>query len=153
MADAPAEQRIRPKSFTYQTALEWKGNRRGMLSSEGKPSLAVSSPPEFKGEPGFWTPEDLFVAAVEVCHMATFLSFAQRKGVAIESYRSSARGTLEFIDGDYRFTRIVLTPEIAITNRTEEVDVHVLLRDAHKHCLVSNSVNTVVEVNPTIKTC
>jgi organic hydroperoxide reductase OsmC/OhrA len=150
MADTPAEPKFRHRSYSYQTALEWTGGRRGTLSSDGKPALGVSSPPEFKGEAGVWTPEDLFVAAVEACHMSTFLSFAQRKGVAITAYRSEARGTLEFIDGDYRFTRIVISPAITVPAETTESDVHALLRDAHKHCLVSNSVNAIVEVNPSV---
>jgi organic hydroperoxide reductase OsmC/OhrA len=151
MTEPAPEARTRHKSFFYRTSLGWTGRRTGALSCEGKPGLVVSSPPEFKGEPGIWTPEDLFVAAVEVCHMSTFLSFAQRKGVTIVSYRSNAQGTLEFIDGDYRFTRIVITPAIIVGEGVAPADVHMLLRDAHKHCLVSNSVNAVVEVNPTIQ--
>jgi organic hydroperoxide reductase OsmC/OhrA len=150
MADTPAEPKVRHRSYSYQTALEWKGDRRGTLSSDGKPALGVSSPPEFQGEAGVWTPEDLFVAAVEACHMSTFLAFARRKEVAITAYQSEARGTLEFIDGDYRFTRIVISPSITVPTGTTESEIHSLLRDAHKHCLVSNSVNAVVEVNPSI---
>jgi organic hydroperoxide reductase OsmC/OhrA len=148
--EPPAEPKPRYRSFSYQTSIAWTGERRGILSSDGKPALEVSSPPEFKGQAGLWTPEDLFVAAVEVCHMSTFLAFAQRKGVPITAYRSEARGTLEFIDGDYRFTRIVISPSITAPAGTVEADLHALLRDAHKHCLVSNSVNAIVEVNPSI---
>ncbi len=152
MTGPAPEPRTRYKTFTYQTSLTWTAKRAGVLSSEEKPPLAVSSPPEFKGEPGVWTPEDLFVAAVEICHMSTFLAFAERKGVGILSYQSSARGTLEFIDGDYRFTRIVIAPVIAVGGGVAAADVHTLLRDAHKHCLVSNSINAVVEVNPVVQT-
>jgi organic hydroperoxide reductase OsmC/OhrA len=151
MTGGMPERTARPRSYTYQTGLEWKGERRGLLSSEGKPSLMVSSPPEFKGEPGVWTPEDLFVAAVEVCHMSTFLAFARKKAITVLAYASSARGTLEFIDGDYRFTRIVIAPVITVPAGMEEADVHGLLREAHRHCLVSNSVNAVVEINAVVR--
>ena len=148
--DAVDHTSSRTKSFTYKTGTTWLESRSGTLASEGKPTLRVASPPEFKGERGVWTPEDLFVGAVEVCHMTTFLSFAAQRKVAVLSYRSHANGVLEFIDGDYRFTRIVIFPTITVGSAVVETDVHTLLREAEKHCLVANSIASIVEVNPTI---
>lgn len=150
--EAVEQPKARHKTFTYNTALEWAGNRAGILRSEGKPAFRVSSPPEFKGEAGVWSPEDLFVASVEICHMSTFLAFALRKQLPLLAYQSNAFGTLEFIDGDYRFSRIVITPTITVAEGTSESDVHTLMREAHRHCLVANSITAVVEVNPTIIT-
>jgi len=141
---------LRTKTFTYKTGTTWTDARAGTLSSEGKPTFRISSPPEFKGERGVWTPEDLFVGAVEVCHMTTFLAFAAQRKITILSYKSHANGVLEFIDGDYRFTRIVIFPTIAVGNAVAEGEVHTLLREAEKHCLVANSIAAIVEVNPTI---
>jgi len=140
----------RARSFTYKTGTTWIEARSGTLMSEGKQTLRVASPPEFKGERGVWTPEDLFVGAVEVCHMTTFLSFAAQRKLQILSYKSHANGVLEHIDGDYRFTRIVIFPTIAVGSDVAETEVHALLREAEKHCLVANSIASIVEVNPTI---
>lgn len=142
--------RTRPRSYTYKTSTEWKGQRSGVLESNGKPSFRVSSPPEFRGESGVWTPEDLFVASVETCHMATFMSFAARRSIGIKSYKSHSNGVLEFIDGDYRFTRIVIFPTIVVDDSASEKEVHAILREAQKHCLVTNSIASIVEVNPTL---
>src|SRR5512140_3470320 len=142
--------RTRAKSYTYKTSVAWTGGRSGILESNGKPSIKVSSPPEFKGESGVWTPEDLFGASVEICHMATFLAFAARQSIAISSYKSHSNGVLEFIDGDFRFTRIVIFPTIVVAGSESEAQVHAILRDAQKHCLVTNSIASIVEVNPTI---
>jgi organic hydroperoxide reductase OsmC/OhrA len=144
------EHTIRAKSFTYKTSATWTEGRSGTLRSEGKPTLKISSPPEFKGERDVWTPEDLFVGSVEMCHMTTFLSFAARKKMAIVMYRSHANGVLEDIDGDFRFTRIVIFPTITVGKDVVETEVHALLREAEKHCLVANSIASIVEVNPTI---
>jgi peroxiredoxin-like protein len=142
--------KTRAKSYTYRTSIAWTGGRSGILESNGKPSIKVSSPPEFKGEAGVWTPEDMFVASVEICHMATFLAFAARQSIAISSYKSHSNGVLEFIDGDFRFTRIVIFPTIVVGNSESEAQVHAILREAQKHCLVTNSIASIVEVNPTI---
>ena len=148
---ATAEQtKPRYKSFTYKTNTSWTEGKSGTLSAEGKPQLKITSPPEFRGEPGMWTPEDMFVGAVEVCHMATFLAFAAKKQIPILSYRSRANGVLEFVDGDYRFTRIVIFPTIVVAGTTAESDVHATLREAQRHCLVTNSIASIVEVNPTL---
>ena len=55
------------KSFTYEDNVTWRSGRRGVVRAAGKPDLEVSSPPEFKGEAGIWTPEDLFVGALNTC--------------------------------------------------------------------------------------
>ena len=145
--DIIEQPKVRHKSFTYKTDINWLGGRGGTLRSEGKPPLRVSSPPEFKGEPGVWTPEDLLVAAVEACHMATFIAFAVKKQLPLISYESQTSGTLEFLDGHYRFTRIVVAPTIVVGNTATEADVHALMQESHRHCIVANSITAVVELN------
>ncbi len=141
---------IQRRSFTFKTSTAWLGERTGLLSAEGKPTLRVSSPPEFHGESGAWTPEDMFVAAVEMCHMATFMAFAARADVPVISYRSHANGVLEFVDGDYKFTRIVIFPTVVVPSEEYEKEVHELLNETSRHCLVTNSIASIVEINPTI---
>jgi organic hydroperoxide reductase OsmC/OhrA len=140
----------RHKTFTYRTETEWTHGRSGIVSSEGKPSINVTSPPEFKGDTGAWTPEEMFIASVELCTMSTFLAFAARAGVPIVSYRSHSNGVLEFVKQQYRFTRIVIFPTITVSGASREQEVLAVLRDAQQHCLVANSIDSIVEVNPTI---
>jgi len=49
------------KAFRYKAKSTWSSARRGMLSAAGKPDIVVGSPPEFKGEPDIWAPEELLV--------------------------------------------------------------------------------------------
>lgn len=142
--------KVRHRSFSYTTNLSWMEGRIGTMSSEGKAALRISSPPEFKGKAGYWTPEDVFVGAVEMCQMLTFIGLAQRQQLPFVSYKSSATGTLEFVDGQYRFTRIVISPNVVIDEPATEADVLALLREAHKRCLIANSITAVVEVNANI---
>jgi peroxiredoxin-like protein len=148
--ETPRQTAPRTRSFTYKTSTVWTEGRSGTLSSEGKPTIRISSPPEFKGERNAWTPEEMFVGSVEMCHMNTFLAFAERRNIPILSYRSHANGVLEYVEGDYRFTRIVIFPTIAVGSTVAETEVHDILREAEKHCLVANSIASIVEVSPTI---
>ncbi len=142
--------KTRQKSFTFRTSVSWKSERSGSLTANGKPPIQVSAPREFRGNPNEWSAEDLFIAAVEICHMQTFLASAAQHSVPVVSYTSHANGVLEFVDGDFRFTRIVIFPTIGIPAPGAENVVHGLLREAEKHCLVANSIASIVEVNPTI---
>lgn len=138
------------KTFYYHTSLEWKSERQGYLRSDGKPDLYVSSPPEFKGIPGVWSPEDLFVAAAEICTMSTFLSFGGRKGIPLKSYKSAAEGVLENLDGKYRFSKIIIKPEVVVGTEWTREQVEEVFHQAHEHCLIANSMTTAVSIEPTI---
>jgi len=148
---APPVPKLKHKSFSYKTELTWEDKKRGVLTSHDKPIVVVSSPPEFKGEPGMWTPEDLLVAAVESCTMTTFMAFAQRLQLGIFSYDSHAEGILEFADGGYRFTKIILRPTVRVESADVVEQVRQTLRDAHKNCLISNSIRAEVILEPSIE--
>src|SRR5512141_722150 len=140
----------RHKTFEYSTSTAWTHNRQGTIASNGKPAVDVSSPPEFKGVPGIWSPEDLFVAAVDGCQMTTFLALAARAGITLRSYARSARGTLGCAEGGYRFTRVTLAPHIAVGAGTDSSAVEELVESAHHMCLIGRSIQAEVSVQPTI---
>jgi organic hydroperoxide reductase OsmC/OhrA len=136
------------KSFHYHSRGVWKQGRRIMISAEGKPDLEISSPPEFKGDHGIWTPEDLFVTALNVCIMETFLAFAEQKGLGLAAYSSSAEALLEFKDGKYRFTEITVRPQVAVKSQQDVERARPIMENAHANCFVSNSITTSVRVLP-----
>ena len=136
------------KSFRYQTHAVWIRARRLRTSAAGKPELEISSPPEFKGDQGAWTPEDLFVAAVNNCIMETFLAYAEQKRLVLVAYESSAEGLLEFKDGKYRFTEITVRPQVALKSQDEVEHAREIMESAHANCFVSNSITSSVEVLP-----
>jgi len=109
---------IRAKSYRYATSVRWTGEKKGALTAAGKPSVEVGTPPEFKGHEGIWSPEDLFVASVNVCLMSTFLAFAGRAGIAFDKYESEAEEILHkaerncLVSNSIR-TEVVLEPTFA----------------------------------------
>ena len=136
------------KVFRYQTDVLWKADRRAVVSAAGKPDIEVSSPPEFKGEAGFWTPEDMFVASVNLCTLLTFVAFAQHKGLEFVRYECAAEGVLENVEGKYRFTEVILHPHVTVKSQEDIERAREILDSAHKGCLVSNSITATVKVFP-----
>jgi organic hydroperoxide reductase OsmC/OhrA len=138
------------KVFRYQTDVLWKAGRRAAVSAAGKPDIEVSSPPEFKGEAGFWTPEALFVASINLCTLLTLVALAQHKGLEFVSYESAAEGVLENVEGKYRFTEVILHPRMTVKSEEDIERAREILDSAHKGCLVSNSITATVKVFPDI---
>jgi organic hydroperoxide reductase OsmC/OhrA len=143
--------KIQPRSFHYASGLRWTGEMRGALAALDRPRIEIAAPPEFHGHPGFWTPEDLLVAAVNACTMMTFLSLAKRKGLGIVSYESEATGRLETEGGEFRFTRIVVRPRIEIATEADRPKTLALLQDAEDRCLVANSLVCMIEGAPEVR--
>src|SRR3989304_8796013 len=108
--------RVIPKTFHYTNDLAWQFNRVGTMTSEGKPEMKVSSPQEFKGDVGYWTPEDLFVAAANSCLMLTLLAYLERENIAVLFYESKATGTLDWVEGIYQFTEITIIPRLELVD-------------------------------------
>jgi organic hydroperoxide reductase OsmC/OhrA len=79
---------IRAKSYRYSTSVRWTGEKKGALTAAGKPPVEVGTPPEFKGHEGIWSPEDLYVASVNVCILSTFLALP---GARIAARTTSGR--------------------------------------------------------------
>jgi organic hydroperoxide reductase OsmC/OhrA len=138
------------KVFRYSSDVSWQAGRRGVLRSPGKPDLEISSPPEFKGEAGLWTPEEMLVASVNACTLMTFVAYARHKGLEFLSYECEAEGTLENVEGKYRFTEIILHPHVQVKSPEAVELAREILASAHANCFVSNSLSSPVKMLPEI---
>jgi organic hydroperoxide reductase OsmC/OhrA len=129
------------KSFRYKANTAWSSARRGTLSASGKPSIDVGSPPEFKGQPDIWAPEELLVGSVNTCMMLTFLTFAQAKGLTPVRYESEAEGLLENIEGKYRITEVMVRPRVG---KAELERAREIMESVEAQCFISNSIKSKV---------
>jgi len=139
-----------PAEYRYRTELRWKGDRMGVHSCDGKPDLEVACGPEFGGHAGYWNPEDMFVASIELCTMATFLWLAEKRRVPLVSYESKAEGLADASEGSLRFKEVVIRPRIGIADDSDRTKVEKCLGDIGKYCLVFKSVASKVTVDPVI---
>lgn len=135
---------VRSRVYHYTTGLQWIEQRRGVCTADGKPDIATATPPEFKGHAGMWSPEDFYVASANTCLMSTFVGMASRANLAFKSYTSQAEGTLESVDGNLAFTRIVLSPHVIVSHGEDVERARELLAKAKDDCLVARSMKTEV---------
>jgi len=136
------------KTFRYQNDLTWKSGLRGAVVSPGKHDVIVGSPPEFKGEEGLWSPEDLLVGALNTCLMLTFLAYAKHKGLEVVAYESHADGLLENVEGKYRVTQITVDPRVSLKSQSDFGRAGEIMASAKEGCFISNSITATVKLSP-----
>jgi len=137
--------------YTYSTEVAWTGECRGDLSAPQLPDMEVDAPPEFKGHEGVWTPEHLFVAAVNSCFMTTFLAIAENSKLEFVSFSSDAKGTLEKLDGrGFTMTEVVLRPKLLVNHARDVERAGRILKKAEKNCLISNSIKSETRLDPEV---
>lgn len=125
---------------TYRVAATWTKGRKGVAQAPGiEPSIHFASPPEFQGEPGFWTPEHFLVAAVASCFVVTFAALAARAKLDL-----SAEGKLGKIEGRLRFTEVVLRPTLTVFQNQDRESAYGLLERAERGCLIARSLSCPV---------
>ena len=113
--------------------------------------VAVATPPEFsKGVPGIWSPEHLFVAAINSCLMTTFLAIAENFKLDFVSFSSRATGKLEIIEGKYMISEVTLQPTLILANETDREKGLKVLHKSEAACLISNSVKSAIIFEPEI---
>ena len=149
-------------THTYTTTTTWTGNtgtgtshhtayeRAHEIAIEGKPVIAGSSDPAFRGDPARHNPEDLLVASLSACHMLWYLALAAKAKVIVTGYVDTAEGTMEETsDGGGHFTSVVLRPVITLAPESDRAAADALHHRAHELCFVSQSVNFPVTIEAT----
>jgi len=152
------------KEHHYEATVAWTGNsgsgtsgygayaRDFELSGEGKPTIAGSAEPAYRGDKSRWSPEELLVGALSACHKLWYLHLCAVAGIVVVDYVDTAEGTM-LVDphGNGHFTRVALKPAVTITAQSDPAKAAALHDEAHKKCFVANSVNFSVTHAPTVR--
>ncbi|HMB89811.1 MAG TPA: OsmC family protein [Rhodothermales bacterium] len=160
MSDAVGTKRI----HEYLAQVTWEGNlgqgtsnytsysRSYRVHIAGKPDLAGTADPMFRGEPDKHNPEDLFLTALATCHMLSYLALCARKGIQVIGYEDEARGVLALEPrGGGRFEEVTLRPVVTIAD-AEHVALAEQLHDtAHDLCFIANSCSAPVHHEATVQ--
>ncbi|HKT99128.1 MAG TPA: OsmC family protein [Paraburkholderia sp.] len=148
---------------TYTVTVQWTGNRGSgtsgyrdygrdhTIEAAGKPAIAGSSDPAFRGDRDRWNPEELLVASASACHKLWYLHLCADAGIAVLAYVDEAQGTMIDSAQEGRFSEIVLRPRVTIRagdNRSLAEQLH---HAAHEKCYIANSVNFPIRCEATIE--
>jgi organic hydroperoxide reductase OsmC/OhrA len=138
---------LESKVFRYETALEWTGGRTCTVQAPGREALVVTPPEAFPGaDSSRWSPEHLFVAALESCTMLSFLAHCSHNGVEVVSYRAQATGDLARREADrrYAFKRVTMIVTATVAGGHAPL-AQSLTAKAERDCFVSASTTAEIE--------
>ncbi|MDI2097500.1 OsmC family protein [Ruicaihuangia caeni] len=151
----------------FAVEVEWTGNRGSGTSSAraferehivrapGKPELAGSAAPVFRGDAARWNPEELLIAALSQCHMMSYFYAAVQHGIVVTGYRDAATGVIEMEGAAGQFTSVTLRPEVTVSPSealTADPGLADRLHDeAERLCFIARSVNFPVHHEPTTR--
>ncbi len=143
----------------YQVDVNWNSDRKGMMCSpelrsslSGNGCIEVATPPEFpKGIPGIWSPEHLFTASVASCFMTTFLAIAENSKLEFVHFTCKAKGKLEKVEKQLMMTEVLVEPLVTLHDEKDRDRALRILEKTEKQCLISNSIKSKVNMEPTVE--
>lgn len=141
-------------NYRYRVKGSWEVRRNGLLSAEGveKPQITFSSPVEFKGESGHWTPEHFLIAAIVSCFVVTFSAMAEMSKLKFLSLEVPAEGKLGKIDGKFAFSEIAIFPTLVLDANYDHDLANRLLKKAEQGCLIARSLICPVTMEAIVRT-
>ena len=115
------------------------------------PPLESTPPPEFDGPEGYWSPETLLLASVADCYSLSVRAIARASRLEWQDLSVDVEGVLDRVDGVTRFVHLVLRPRLVLAEGQKETLARTVLEKAERACLISNSLNAVRELQPSIE--
>lgn len=150
-----------PSTHGYELSLRWMGDlgsgtsgyraysRDHEVHAPGKPVIAGSADPAFRGDPQRWNPEELLVASLSQCHMLWYLHIAATAGVVVTAYTDTPTGTMnEDRTGGGQFSEVVLRPAVTVADAAMRERAHALHDYVGAKCFIARSVNFPVHHEP-----
>jgi organic hydroperoxide reductase OsmC/OhrA len=151
------------RTHRYDVTTTWTGNRGTGTSgyrdydrdhevaADGRPAIAGSADPVFRGDKTRWNPELELLAALSQCHMLSYLHMCATAGVVVTAYADNPYGTMaETADGGGHFTEVVLRPQVTVADEGMADQAQRLHHDASEKCFIASSVNFPVRHEPSV---
>lgn len=148
----------------YHIKILWTGNqgqgtktyrsyeRSYSIVIDGKPDIAGSSDPQYRGDRTKHNPEEMFLASISACHMLWYLHLCADHGISVLHYSDEVRGHLKFNnEGKGQFNEVVLHPKVTISDSEMESKALYLHQMANQFCFIANSCNFNIRHKPTIR--
>ena len=149
------------RTHRYDLTMAWTGNRGSGTSgyrdygrdhtvrADGRPDLAGSSDPTFRGDKTRWNPELELLAALSQCHMLAYLHVCVEAGVVVTAYEDAPYGVMaQTVDGGGYFTEVVLRPRVTVADPGMAATAAGLHAEASRKCFIARSVNFPVRHEP-----
>ena len=141
---------MKPLPHVYDVRLVGGPASYATVTVEGAPALRSAPPLDFDGPGDAWSPEHLFLAAVETCFLFTLRAVAHASRIEFTALEVRATGTVDRQDGATRFTEIVLRPKLTLPPGADRDRALRALDKSERTCLVTASLSTPIRLEPEV---
>jgi organic hydroperoxide reductase OsmC/OhrA len=141
---------MKPFPHRYTVDTQSTGDGDVQLNSDTLPPLTYTTPTEFDGPGGRWSPETLLVGAVGSCFLLTFRGIARKSRLSWNRIECELMGTLDRVDGVTQFVAFELRARLELPPAGDAVEAQRVLERAERHCLIASSLKAPVHLVPAI---
>jgi peroxiredoxin-like protein len=130
------------ETHQYQVVAWWTSGRTGIAKSRSaQNAIHFTAPAEFGGLEGRWTPEDLLLGALASCYTTTFRALAEHSRFEYADLEVEVQGIVHKADSGYRFSEIIIRPNLTISSEAGLERALLLLQKADALCLVARTLS------------
>ncbi len=138
---------------TYRVLAWWASGKTGLVKSDSAPmAIHFTTPPQFGGVEGRWSPEDLLLSAVASCFTSTFRALAEYSGFNFTDLQVEVRGSVSKSESGYMFSEILIRPTLKILAEEDRARADRLLEKSKRLCLVSRALEVAQKFEPRVQT-
>jgi peroxiredoxin-like protein len=143
---------IMENEHSYRVTAWWASGRTGLVKSDSAPNaIHFTTPPQFGGMEGRWSPEDLLLSAVASCFTSTFHALAERSRFHFTDLEVEVRGCVSKSESGYMFSEIVIRPTVKISADEDRPRAERLMEKAKRLCLVSRALAVKQKFEPLVQ--
>jgi len=141
---------MHPFPHRYRVRVGIRPEGEVSLDSDGLAQIRSLPPPEWGGPGGYWSPETLLLAALGDCTMMTFRAIAKASRFEWREIAATVDGKLDRVDGNSRFTEVVLRVRLVVPPGADAARARQLLEKSEKGCPISNSLTAAKRIEAEI---
>ncbi len=134
----------------YELRADARADGPVSVGGKGLETLSTTSPPQFGGPEGYWSPETMLVASVANCLILTFRAIARASRFEWSSLDCSVDGILDRVDRKTRFTEFHVKATLRLPAGSDETKARKILDKSNSNCLITNSLNGVEYLDATV---
>ena len=132
------------KEIQFPVSVRWRGGRLAWADGRDKGPLESRHRPSSGGIPGYWSPEEMLVAATASCFVLTLAAVAERREAPLLDTTVTARGHVSRrADGGFGFLVIELEAVLETVPGAEDI-VSRAAKAAEERCLITNALDVPV---------
>jgi len=137
---------------TYRVVAWWASEKTGLVKSDSAPNaIHFSTPPQFGGVEGRWSPEDLLLSAVASCFTSTFQALAEYSKFHFTDLQVEVQGCVKKSESGYMFSEIVIRPTVKIRTDEDRPVAERLMEKSKRLCLVSRALAVAQRFEPLVQ--